>query len=113
LSFSLGDLAVHRGKAIQDLLEESIDAHLEFATYNSNDDIARLLNEIGIDPAQFSSNYPDLQSLMKRRHHIVHRADARVVAGSGHHRARSISPWEVRKWARVVGEFGTQLLANL
>jgi len=113
LSFSLGDLAVHRGKGIQDLLEESIDAHLEFTTYNSNDDIARLLNDIGLDPNQFSSAFPDLQSLMKRRHHIVHRADARVVAGSGHHRARSISPWEVRKWASAVREFGTQLLANL
>jgi hypothetical protein len=112
--FLLGELASHRGKRIDDLLSESVNAYLEQSNYNSTTEISKLLQSVGVDIATVNARFADLQALMERRHQIVHRADRQQeVRGSGDHEIRPINKDTVRGWAAAVLEFGTALFARL
>ncbi len=112
--FMLGELAAHRGKRIEDVLTESVHAHLEQSNYNNTGEISSLLKNISIDVATVNSRFGDLRTLMERRHQIVHRADRqKVVKGSGDHKIRAINKGTVRRWAAAVREFGAAVLAEL
>ncbi len=85
--FSLGKLTRHRGKTVNDLIKESVSAYMERSTFNSVTETMSFLESIGLklaskkdensplvppfDPAML----PVLEKMMRRRHHIVHRAD--------------------------------------
>jgi hypothetical protein len=111
---ALGELANHRGKKVDDLIVESVKAHLEHSNFNNTDEIGGLLISVGIEVARVNSRFPDLQKMMKRRHQIVHRADRQdAVRGRGDHKIRGINKKAVRDWAVAVEEFGTTLLAEV
>lgn len=113
--YSLADLVDHARsrKTVEEVIVESVHAHLEQATYNSTDDVAILLASIGVDVATVNSRFSELQALMKRRHHIVHRADASLAKGSGHHTAKSIATHHVNPWIEAVDEFASAVLDRL
>ena len=46
--FLLGDLVPHRESRVAELLEDSVVEHLERKTFNSTDEVATLLNAVGI-----------------------------------------------------------------
>jgi hypothetical protein len=113
--FLLGELANHRGKRIDDVLIESVNAYLEHSNYNNTADISKLLQSVGVEvvPA-VNYRFADLQALMERRHHIVHRADRQqAVTGSGDYEIRAINKDTVRNWIAVVRDFGAALFARL
>ena len=108
----LGHLSLHRGKTVDQLVDESIERHLEKASYNNTTDIASLLSDIDIEvDDELKKTFPQLQKLIERRHHIVHRADASAERGRGKQRARSISPRDIDKWIAVVRDFTTRIVA--
>ena len=112
--FLLGDLAPFRGKSVDQVFVESVNAHLEHSNYNNTQEIANLLNAVGIDVAKVNSRFGDLQALMERRHQIVHRADRQPeVIGRGDHEVRAINKRTVRDWAESVRQFSTALFAAL
>ncbi len=112
--FLLGDLARFRGKMIDDVFTESVNAHLEQSNYNNTREIAALLETVDIDPAAVSANFVELQALMERRHQIVHRADRQqIVTGSGDHEVRGINKQTVRGWAAAVAQFAETLFAHV
>jgi hypothetical protein len=112
--FLLGDLVKFRGKTIEQVFQESVDAHLEQSNYNNPGEIASLLRSIGVDVAKVESHFAGLGELMKRRHQIVHRADwQKQIAGSGDHWVGGINKITVRGWAENVRAFADALFLEL
>ena len=103
--FTLGNLAAFRGRTVNDVLDLSVEAYLQRMTYNSPGELAEGLERLGVEPAKVNSHFASLEELMKRRHHIVHRADRDEKKGSGHHPTRSLSKSQVIEWANVAEAF--------
>jgi hypothetical protein len=112
-TFTLADLAAFRGRSVDDVFAEAIDAYLARSSYNNTDDIARLLGQIGLPPGLVSPRAARLQAMMKRRHLIAHRVDRDETPGRGHHQALSIGKLSVETWIDAVAEFGTRLLRTI
>jgi chorismate mutase len=120
--FQLGKLAEHRGKKIDDVLRESVSAHMEHSTFNSVTEIMSFLKSVDIrlprrEDKDASSKIPKLpvgddtlallDAMIKRRHHIVHRADKAKT----HDGLQVIADSEVISWLAATVTF-TLSLAN-
>jgi hypothetical protein len=73
--FHLGSLATHRGKTVDHLIRESVEAYLTRQSFGSCADVEEILRQMGLDTKLFKSFYPYLDGMMKKRHRIVHEAD--------------------------------------
>lgn len=113
MKYSLGALAAHRGKTVDEIISASVKGHLERSNYNSSDQVGSFLTSIGIDVAKVNSWFPKLDELMKRRHQIVHRADRDETGGSGRHRVRSIGRNKVREWIDTAESFCKAVLDEI
>jgi hypothetical protein len=71
----LGALNSHRGKTVDQLIQESIEGYLDRESFGSCADVDKILRKMGVDTTRFKSFYADLDRMMKRRHRIVHEAD--------------------------------------
>jgi RiboL-PSP-HEPN len=111
--FLLGELVAHRGKSVEDLIQESVNQYLERSNYNNIEEIASLFSSIGIDLAAVNCEFSVLTELMNRRHQIVHRADIDITVGQGNHRVKSISVATVNKWVESVEIFGLAVLNEI
>lgn len=108
--FLLGRLAGHRGKTVDELINESVREYLAQSNYGNVEEVARTLTRIGLDVAKVKPHFPRLSEMMARRHNIVHRADENPASGSGQHRAKAISPTGIQPWIDAVRGFGKDLL---
>ena len=113
--FNLGALAAHRGKSVDDVIKESTDASLERSNYNNNAEVSALLISIGLDTVPLRPNMATLDQAMKRRHQIVHRADANPnpQPGSGNHKVASISPVKLNDWIANTEQFVKAVLVQV
>jgi len=111
--FLLGKLAGFRGKTVEELINLSVTEHLGRSTYNNASEIAAALTGVGVNPQLVNQYFPALDSLMKRRHNIVHRADENVAIGRGHFRAMTISVAAVNDWVAVTDAFTRDVLNHL
>lgn len=110
--FWLGRLVEHRGKTVDNLINESIKQHLQRRSFNDTNDISELLTSTGFLSKKLQRALPALQGLMKRRHQIVHQLDRSNVTGRGQQRAASISVKSVERWNNAVKKFGFALMAD-
>jgi len=108
--FQLGKLAEYRGKKIDDVIRESVAAYMERSTFNNVTEIMAFLQSVNVNlPSReevdsSSSAIPRLpiegdvlgllDAMMKRRHHIVHRAD-KAKTGDG---LQEITETDVGVW---------------
>jgi hypothetical protein len=111
--YTLADVAKHRGKSVDELVERSVKASLERSNFNDVDEIAQVLAKSGVVTDALDTYGSDLAAMMKRRHWIVHRADRNSAQGQGQFAAQSLSPTTVRAWIASVEAFGKALLALL
>lgn len=111
--FSLGDLAAHRGKSVEDVITESVNGYLERSNYNNVEEVTRFLASVGVDVASVNMWFPKMTEVMQRRHLIVHRADRDETGGSGNHSVRSIGSAQLKKWINAVEGFGAALLNEI
>lgn len=111
--FTLGTLATHRGKTVDEVIKASVDSYLERSNYNSTIEVSVFLTQIGLNVTAVNHTYLLLEDLMKRRHQIVHRADKYEVGGQGNHKVRSLNPATVKKWVANVESFATAVLAQV
>lgn len=111
--FWLGELVVHKGKTVDDLIKESVNEYLERSNYNNAAEISSFLESIAVDVTKVNGNFSVLEELMQRRHQIVHRADRDETGGYGVHRVRSIGRSSLRRWIGAVEEFSTHVLNKL
>jgi hypothetical protein len=107
--FHLGALNTHRGKAVDDVIQESVENYLDRESFSSCADVDEILTQMGLDTGPFKPFYSDLDLMMKRRHRIVHEAD---LASPSH----SVSvPWGISDdftlaiWLLIVMAFYAQL----
>lgn len=108
--FTLVDLAASRGRAVSDVVTESVHAWLAHYSYNGKEQLAFALNRLGLTGDAFHQFDDDLDAMIKRRHLIAHRADWNQTLGTGQHHARSLQSATVRRWAGKVRSFGMILL---
>ncbi len=106
--YTIGDLVQHRGKSVDQVLDESIDQWLDKHSFNHADDIRGMLTELGMPVDCFSATYEKLDRMIERRHLIVHRAD-RTGDGS----VAAITPEDVTSWVDNVEEFMRRAIYQL
>lgn len=110
---TLGTLSSHRGKSVDDVIKDSVDASLERSNYNNASEVCSLLQSIGLNTTAIQEHLPVIEVAMKRRHQIVHRADANPNPGRGNHRVASISPAAVNKWISTTEQFVQAVLVQV
>jgi hypothetical protein len=103
--FSLGKLVKHRGKTVQQLLDESVEQHLEQSTYNNPNEIVGVLKAIGIDLRGQDWVLRNLGAMIQRRHAIVHRADMLEIKGKQRLEATPLEPKTVLTWIQATSTF--------
>jgi hypothetical protein len=116
-TLTLGDLARHRGKGVDELIAESIVTHLDRSSYNGIDDIAKLFVQIDF-PSEATKNLmvchaAGLEALMSRRHQIVHRLDWRKISGRRRHGVLPIGKKSIEVWADSVLKFSDEIFKEL
>lgn len=103
--FLLGELHRFKGKTVEEVIDESVTQHLGRLTFNNVNDITSMLKDFGLAPSEFEQFYPDLGSLISRRHQIVHMGDRVDNKGRGKQYAESIRLSTVEKWRGSAMEF--------
>ncbi|MGJ4747304.1 HEPN domain-containing protein [Leptospira sp. SA-E8] len=111
--FYLGRLEEFRDLTVSELIRDSVHEFVNRSSFSSTDDIASILESVGIDLEELRSFFPTLQELIVRRHNIVHRADRNDRTGSGHHHVKSIGRHHVNIWIKTVDEFCNKLIQQL
>lgn len=97
----LGKIAEYRDKTVDELITAITFEYLEHVTYNSQADISKTLKSLGITIQQFDLS--QLDTAIKRRHIIVHRADRADKEGGG--RITPIQAAHVLRWVDQVERF--------
>lgn len=113
MKITLGTLSAQRGKSVDEVIKESVNASLERSNYNNALEVCSLLKSIGLNTAPVQPHLDALEIAMKRRHQIVHRADANPTLGQGNHRVASISPATVNRWVANTENFVQAVLAQV
>ena len=111
--FFLGKLASHRGKSIDQVIDESVVQYLERSNYNNTQEIAALLSSIGLDVSYVSKAFPELEKMIRRRHQIVHRADRVSIKGKGKQYAQTLSSAVVKRWISNTRTFMSRVLYQI
>lgn len=107
---TLGTLSSQRGKSVDDVIKESVDASLERSNYNNASEVCAILQSIGLHTTPVQPYMQLIEEAMKRRHQIVHRADANPSSGRGNHKVASISPNTVNIWIKNTEDFVASVL---
>lgn len=105
MKVTLGDLNAYRGKTVDELISESVRAHLDqYQSFNDLGDVKKALKQCGILAATVDAkSFDRLPELVSRRHNIVHKADRNEVAGGqGNHRTKSLGKGTVESYVASV-----------
>ncbi|HEU5118572.1 MAG TPA: hypothetical protein VFT74_18380 [Isosphaeraceae bacterium] len=114
VKFTLADLArTYGGRRVDEVLKDAVLAYLGRRAYNNTDDIASALGEAGLPPSLVAAHASDLNILMKRRHHVVHRLDRDEEPGSAVAVLGAINVVRVRRWFEHVEAFGLSVVQHL
>ena len=113
--FSLGELHSHKGKTVGELIREAVQARLQRSNYNRVTEVAAALERIGLAPSVLDPDQDTLESIMKRRHLIVHRADKNPVPrrGRGIPLTVHLPKSTVETWVAVVEAVGKRIVDAL
>jgi len=108
--FELGELVRLQDKSIQQIIDLSIKEYLNTQSYNDTSDVCRALTDAGMRNIDtIRPLLPKLESMIKRRHNIVHQADRTENSGRGHHRIKSLSLEQVEGWKKALDKFVLQI----
>ncbi|PJZ82991.1 hypothetical protein CH364_18535 [Leptospira harrisiae] len=109
--FFLGALLDFRGKLVDDVVKQSITEYLEVISFNDTTEIVSRLEKAKIKYLDDTLNLlPKIDSMIKRRHAIVHQADENVDTGHGKHHANRINKWIVSDWIENIRKFGEEII---
>jgi hypothetical protein len=103
--FSLGKLVQHKGKLVDDVLRQSVSEYLERSNFNNTQEIASFLRTLGFDPTKHNEHFASIDTMIQRRHQIVHRADRVSSDGSDSYVLQPILAIEVLTWLKATHDF--------
>lgn len=103
-TFSLCDLAEHRGLSVSELIAKSVTEHLDRKSFNNLHQVLSLLKSIGLTLSLEKELASKLAALMSRRHLIAHRAD--WIEVEGRPEVERIDRETVADWLVAVESFG-------
>jgi hypothetical protein len=107
-NFRLGSLRRHFDKSVEQVVEESVDEHLERCTFNNKTEVKQFLEKLGIKVA--GEDLETLNEMMQRRHLIAHRADRLPTAASETYEKQPISSLQVSRWVNAANSFAQNVL---
>lgn len=113
---SLGELSVHRGKTVDELISISVKSHLEeYQSFNDLGEVKKALKQCGIAAGVVETrDFGRLPEMISRRHNIVHKADRNDVdGGQGNHRTKSLSKITVEGYVAAVKSLRDFVSENL
>ena len=110
---TLDELTQFRGRTVDDLIAFAVSKHLETSSFNNATEFVSKLESVKLTHELNPNELSDLESLMKRRHWIAHRADRNSRRGSGQHEAQSLGKKQVNEWIQLVEKIGTVLVDQL
>jgi hypothetical protein len=96
--FLLGKLVPHKGKLVDEVIKDSVQEFLQKTSYNSASDVARALEQCGLDISFVKKFFPAIDAMIKRRHQIVHRADRDFGNRRRKLVASKITAYQTRLW---------------
>jgi hypothetical protein len=105
VTFSLGQLARHRGKTVEEVLVESVREEMGRTTYNSVGEIEAVLRKLDCKIEDHSESFPAIGRMIERRHDIVHRADRVKATDSDTYILQPIEASQVEKWMEASNVF--------
>jgi hypothetical protein len=111
--FLLGALTRFRGKSVDQVIRDSVASHLERSNFNDVQEIARLLESLGLQRGIGKDFYSDLAELIERRHQIVHRADVVDDPTGDGADIRPIDPQRILDWLRTFEKFMSEILPEV
>jgi len=110
--FFLGKLAKHRGKTVDQLITESVEAHLDKRSFSNTADISQLLESARVPSAKVEAFFPSLQELMDTRHEIVHKGDlTATIDQEGERVPKAIDASKVTEWSNTIQRFTSTVAA--
>lgn len=107
------DILEFRGSTIDEVVQKSINEYLSMVSFNDSSDIASHLANIGIDNEPINIYFAKLESMIKRRHNIVHKADRTNDEDISKTRIKTITLNQVEGWITNVDNFVTNLTIQL
>jgi hypothetical protein len=113
IRFGLQELALYRGRTVDEIIAKSVSEFLEKSSFNHPGDLKSAIEKIGADPTIVDTYVRILAPMMSRRHWIAHRADRNTHRGPGHQAVNSLSKVMFARWVTIVETFGLELLAKL
>lgn len=108
--FYLGKLVIHRGRTVDEVLRLSVEEHLNRETFNSTDEIARILEAMGFKNSEHLYDFALLGQLMKRRHQIVHQQDRDPDGGANAFLPQPMHSNDLIIWLGAVVNFISRVL---
>jgi len=113
--FTLGELHPYRGLTVDDLIRKAVAARLQRSNYNNVSELSAALQRIGLAASILDPHQGTLESIMKRRHLIVHRADKNPLfePGQGVPSVQHLGRSTVDTWTTVVSDVGTRVVEAL
>lgn len=95
--YSFDRFAQFSGKTVDEVIAQSVQEHFSKMSFNSYKDIDGRLKKINIQLDSFQRK-SDIDTLIKRRHKIVHEVDLIRDASTGKRRTNQIKSYQVRTW---------------
>lgn len=111
--FGLGGLGVHRGKAVDQVIDESVQDYLSKKSFSSCADIDKILRQSSLDSKPFKHLYRPINQMMKRRHRIVHDADLAGPTATIADAWTIADTWQLILWLTVVPAFYMRLRMSI
>jgi hypothetical protein len=111
--FTLAQLAVHRGKTVDTVIEDSVREYLGSISFNNTTDIAGILRTASVDIKTASKHFPLIDEMIRRRHQIVHQANSTDSPSESTRKLATISYEEVDRWLLAVKAFAIDVLSEL
>jgi len=111
---TLEELCKHKELSVEELIEKSVNQYLDRQSFNNVKEISGALERIGVVVTDdMRLHFDSLNTMILRRHSIVHQADREKRSGQGYHEAKSVTILKVKKWMRGVDEFMSEIAKQI
>lgn len=107
------DIVELKGNTVETIVQKSINEYLNMVSFNNTNDIASHMSSINIETELLNNYFSNLDSMINRRHNIVHKADRTNDEDISRTRVKTITHNQVERWIRNVDDFVTDLAIQL